>query len=440
MAERATIQQTVQIGVETTPGVAAPANKRLSALGVEASPQTDIATFKPQGTKFITIAALGKEWVEADLTGQLTYTESIYPLASVLGNMISTPSGAGYVHVFEPKSGVADLIKTFTVQVGSRGGGAYQFTNGIVTEFGITFSRDSIELSGSMLGRAITDGVNLDSNETFVLLAGVTPPTGGTYTVTFGAATSAGIPHNATPAGVKAALEAMATIGVGNVSVTADPANTGVGDLSVAGNKYSIQLVGALGQTPQTMTATFTALTPASSISMSNPTDGAPATLIELIPVLPSEVSVYLSDSPTGPWDNTKKMTRVIEADFNISDRYGPVYVLDAAQGTSFVTHVETEPTAEITLTLQNNSEATTMLNQMRDGSTKYMMIRSIGKVIGGALHYQWDMLSAIKVTEHGGFSDQDGVYAAEYTVSIVDDAVWGHAMQVTVTNNIATL
>ena len=45
-------------------------------------------------------------------------------------------------------------------------------------------------------------------------------PTGGTYTLTFGGRTTAPIAHNATPAQVRAALEALPLIGAGNVRET----------------------------------------------------------------------------------------------------------------------------------------------------------------------------------------------------------------------------
>jgi hypothetical protein len=39
MAERATVNQSVQIGVETTPGTAVPANKLLCGLAIELLPE-----------------------------------------------------------------------------------------------------------------------------------------------------------------------------------------------------------------------------------------------------------------------------------------------------------------------------------------------------------------------------------------------------------------
>ncbi|MET7395612.1 hypothetical protein ABZS66_19190 [Dactylosporangium sp. NPDC005572] len=48
-------------------------------------------------------------------------------------------------------------------------------------------------------------------------------PTGGTYTLTFNGQTTAAIPYNATAAQVKTALEALSTIGAGNVTTAGGP-------------------------------------------------------------------------------------------------------------------------------------------------------------------------------------------------------------------------
>lgn len=48
-------------------------------------------------------------------------------------------------------------------------------------------------------------------------------PTGGTYTLSFGGQTTAGIPYNATAAQVRTALEALSSIGAGNVTTAGGP-------------------------------------------------------------------------------------------------------------------------------------------------------------------------------------------------------------------------
>ncbi|HQY31578.1 MAG TPA: Ig-like domain-containing protein, partial [Thermomicrobiales bacterium] len=54
-----------------------------------------------------------------------------------------------------------------------------------------------------------------------VTIASASAPTGGTYTLTFGPNTTAGIAYNALPAAITSALEALANIGAGNVTVSA---------------------------------------------------------------------------------------------------------------------------------------------------------------------------------------------------------------------------
>lgn len=66
-------------------------------------------------------------------------------------------------------------------------------------------------------------------------------PASGTYTARFkGSAASAAIPHNATPTQLRTALEALSTVGAGNLSIT--------GGYTV---DYLIEFVGALANTDQ---------------------------------------------------------------------------------------------------------------------------------------------------------------------------------------------
>lgn len=159
--ERATISQIVQIGVETTPGTPVAATKRLQALGIEPSPNVDIQTFRPMGSKFQTIAQAGRDFVTAGLSGRATYNEIIYALSSVLKSTTpTTPADAGAREwLFEPASYGVDVPKTFTVEHGD--GRGDRFAHGIVTDFEIGFSRDEITLGGTMLGKALEDPFTL---------------------------------------------------------------------------------------------------------------------------------------------------------------------------------------------------------------------------------------------------------------------------------------
>ena len=330
MAERSSLNQIVQIGVETTPGTSVAASKRLQSIGIEPSPSVEMDQFRPAGQKYRAITTLGKEWSEAPITGRGSYTEIIYMLSSVLTTgVITTPAGATLARqwAFTPNSTDDDTPTTFTIEHGSSIR-ASKFTYGLVTEFGMTFNRDAIEVSGSLMGKAITD----------------------------------------------------------NITLTAAP------------------------------------------------------TTINLVPIVPTQVSVYLDSTSAAL--GTTKLTRAISADFNLGNRFGPVWVLDAANP-SFVNHIETEPDLTCSLLLQADTQGMAQLDQMRSGATKFLRIEAVGAEIDTGIatsKYRFTLDMAVKVVDLPGFDDADGVFAVECNFVGVHDGGWGKALQVAVVNELTAL
>lgn len=327
MAERSSLNQNIQIGVEATPGTAVVATKRLQSIGIEPSVSVETSQFRPIGSKFNALSTLGKEWVEAAVTGRGTYTEIIYPLSSVISTAVTSSPVAGATKwSFSPNTRDDDNPKTFTVEHGSAVR-ADRFTYGIVTEFGMSFSRDAIEVTGSMMGRAIQDGVTMTA-------AGVTSP--------------------------------------------------------------------------------------------------------PLVPILPTQVTCYLDNTAAGL--GTTKLTRMISGEFSLGSRFGPVWVLDAANP-SFVNHIETEPDLSCTLTLQADTQGMALLQTLREGQTKFLRIEAIGANIGATAEpYRFTLDLAIKISDTGGFSDADGVYAIEFSGLGVHDGTWGKALEINVVNELTAL
>lgn len=327
MAERSSLNQNIQIGVETVRGTAVAATKRLQALGIEPSVSVETSQFRPIGSKFNALSTLGKEWVEASLTGRGTFTEIIYPLSSVMNTAVTSNPVPGTTQwTFSPSTRADDNPKTFTIEHGS-GVRADRFSYGIVTEFGMSFSRDEIGITGSMMGRAIEDAITM---------------------------TSAGI------------------------------------------------------------------------------------TAVPLVPILPTQVSVYMDDvfGDLG----TTKMTRMISGEFSLGSRFGPVWVLDAANP-SFVNHIETEPDLSCTLLMQADSQGMGLLQSLREGETKFLRIEAIGAEIGATGEpYRFTLDLAMKVSDTGGFSDADGVYAIEFSGIGVHDDPWGKAVEINVVNELTAL
>jgi hypothetical protein len=280
------------------------------------------------GQKFASQVVPGKEWVEADIAGVGNYNELTWFLASVLKDpgAPSTLDTSARSWVFAPGASGEDAVKTFTVEQGGTVR-AHKFSNGIVTQLELTITRDSIEIGGTMLGQALTDGI--------------------------------------------------------------------------------------------TMTATPTA---------------APE-----VPMLPTDIDVYLD--PTSAALGTTKLTRVLSVKITIGDRFAPVWVLNSAQ-TSYVAVVESEPTAEITILQEADTEGMAGLTQARAGSTKFMQVRALSDILAGAATQMYDFKweAAVKVKDVGDFSDEDGVYAIEYTFEQVYDATWANAMKATLINKVTAL
>lgn len=339
MAERATLFQQVHVGVEgtATPGTAVATTRELSALSIEPGVKVEVDSFRPMGRKFPTVASLNKEWSTAKLSGRATYTELIYPLASVITRstaVVGTAVAAGtsYVWTFSPNAGGADRPATFTIDQGSSER-AHRMTNAVVTELSFDFKRDGIELSGAMIGKQIQDNVAF----------------------------------------------------------------------------------------------------PGTTI----------ASAVDLIPVLPTQVGVYIGTSPTH-LNSATALSRALSASWKLSDRFGPIWTLDSRES-SWAALVETEPSLELSLMLEADAEGMALLPLARTSETRWIRIQAIGGTILATTPprtYSLTIDTAFKITDVGEFSDEDGVYALEYTLGGVSDSTYwgGTATVITVTNAIASL
>lgn len=333
---RSTVFQTVRVGVEATAGtlVTATANIiELTALSIEPRPNTETYRFTPHGQKYDTLVALGKDWTTANVTGAATYTELVYPLSSALdtatvstGTATGTGSGNYYTWVFEPDKDAADAPKTFSVYTGD-GTIAERFTYGILNDFGVTFTRDSVELEGAMLGQLYTTGATL-------------PAAGG-----------------------------------GSIS---------------------------------------------------------------LLPVLPTQVDVYL-DTAVGNLGNTK-LTNVIRAEWRLTGRYGTFWTINSANS-SWASIVELKPTLELKLQMEANSTAMGYMSLLRAGTARWLRIKGTGTEIGSTnVNHSLTIDTKVQFVEASDLSDSDGVMAIEYTFTGVPESTWAGPTKWTLINGIDAL
>lgn len=186
--ERSTISQVVQLGVEPndTPGSVTAATVRLNSMSIEPTINANINRFRPQGSKYESVAALGKEWTTASVQGVATYDEIVYALSSVLTKSATVTSGASgeaaaKTWSFKPATFAADVPVTYTVEHGSTEG-ADAFAYGLFQEFGIDINRDTVQVSGSMIGQRLdASGVTLATDVADIPLVPILPTSFDVY-------------------------------------------------------------------------------------------------------------------------------------------------------------------------------------------------------------------------------------------------------------------
>lgn len=151
MAERPSAAQLVSLGVQTAPGTPASPTKVLGSAGLSFQPQVETRITRPAGAKYPTGVVLGREWMTLGISGDATYEDLLYLLTSALGNGVETTGTAA----FSPRQAAVDDVEYFTIRKGDATEGE-QTADAVVTDFGVAFSREAVELSGSLIGKAMT--------------------------------------------------------------------------------------------------------------------------------------------------------------------------------------------------------------------------------------------------------------------------------------------
>lgn len=326
MVERATIAQACQIGVETVAGTPVACNKRLGSIGFNLAPTVETNPQRPMGQKYPNLHILGKEWTTAAIDGAPVYTELPYIFSSLMSTGTvtqimdgATPTGC-YKWVFDSNAFDVDNPKTFTVEQGSAVRAA-RSAGLLISDTTMEFSRSEVTLSGSAIGKAISDGIVMTPTPT---------------------------------------------------------------------------------QLPQ-------------------------------VPVRPTEMSFYADTTAAGL--GTTKLTRAIKGSFELSSRYGPLWVVDAALP-SYAATVETEPTMQGTLLQVMDTEGMANLTRLRAGTTMFFRFAAIGpSIYVGALPQTHKLYVdfAAQVSDIKEPSDEDGVYAIEWTLGGVVDSIWQKAFHIEV-------
>jgi hypothetical protein len=161
---------------------------------------------------------------------------------------------------------------------------------------------------------------------------------------------------------------------------------------------------------------------------------------IQLIPILPTEICVYLNSSFATI--GTTLLTRDFLASFEITDLFGPFWPLNCTID-SFGGHAPLKPGATATLQLGNDTQGRDMVTPMRTGDTRYLRIESTGPTVDigpPAYTHRLRMDFALKVVEAPTRGDADGLSTLEWGFAIIDDSSFGGALEITLDTNVSAL
>lgn len=172
---RSSVNRVIQVGVETTPGVAVPGSKLLQSLSFDLNVEIESKEVETQGFKYATDLLVHKVFGKGSFEGPLSYTEFLYPLAMHYGLPTpTTPGGATNAREYAvvPNARGADNFKTFTIEEGDSQA-ADVMSNVAATDMEIDFGEPEVKLKGSIIGRTPVGG-SLTSNPTTLPKALVT--------------------------------------------------------------------------------------------------------------------------------------------------------------------------------------------------------------------------------------------------------------------------
>lgn len=157
---------------------------------------------------------------------------------------------------------------------------------------------------------------------------------------------------------------------------------------------------------------------------------------IELVPILPEQVQVYLDTSYLNLGDT--ELENCFMSEWNLNNKFNPKWVLN--RNTSFGETVETPPEHTLTLRMEYDEQAEAMMTKFRGSELCFVRIEALGDVLSGADNYRFRLDFAGRISEPQRFSDEEGTYAIGYTLEAVEESAWGKVVEIELVNGESSL
>lgn len=182
MTVRSSVDRGVQLGAETTPGTQVAANRRLTTLDVQWSPNVISQQFRPAGRKYDGASVVHGINMNGTWNSILDFNALVYPFCGYVGAVITTPGGGTNSRnwaITPAMVGRDTNQKNFTVERGDAAAAQVstfvQF-NSITASWQRTPTSAALNFNGNVFGRKVTDGQTLTVSPTVIAQAPASAP------------------------------------------------------------------------------------------------------------------------------------------------------------------------------------------------------------------------------------------------------------------------
>lgn len=407
------VSKRTYIARESVIGTPVAPNKFLADLNIRIRPNSTRGMVTPSGSTMDTDSPLIQNWATFALEAgsALGYETSFYTFAAMCGlPTTSTPGGGtdSREHVFLYASDGLNTRPSYSMAAGYRNGLAESVARARFDSFGFGFSRTAAPtISGGGFAQPVDMAATLGVNETNVLTIDAT---GGDFTMAVNGGPSTGaISESAAAGAVQTALEALANVAPGDVSVTGG-----------AGGPYTLVWGGAYANTNVTLTTNAAGLTGGAQTAIVTTTQQGGITEIPARAVQAPEWGVFVDDE--GGTIGTTRF-RSYSGEFSFTGLITPDWVVDETLE-SFDEEVLQKPTLTANLVLRNNAQARTLYADLMDNERKLLRFRALGPVIEGALNYELRLDCLVMAGDNiAQFADNSGAETAPFPLKLISDA-----------------
>lgn len=158
------VGQGFHIAKEASYGTApAAVSNRLNSLGLTVTPMKEKAPFRASGSRYPTGHQSIDDWSQLTLSGPLSFTDILWPLASWLGDVAPSAAGTGYEYVFA-SDGVTPLTPlSYTLHYGD-GTRARQVSGAVFHSLSFETNREGeLTMEAQGFGKQVVTGVTSGS-------------------------------------------------------------------------------------------------------------------------------------------------------------------------------------------------------------------------------------------------------------------------------------